>query len=602
MGTLTGVPHLQKPLCGVSSDMYLDFMVRKLQIRLVLGWLLLVGVVTIVGAPADAQAASPQEALSPGALCIAPGPHGFSDVPSGSYFDVAVGWLVASGITTGTAPGTFSPTQSVTRAQMAVFLWRAAGSPTPVGSNGFSDVVANSYYEGAVTWLVGEGITTGTAPGRFSPFQVVTRAQMAVFLWRAAGSPSSSGVSEFTDVGSAAYFSDAVAWLVGEGVTAGTGPGRFSPFRVVTRSQMAVFLWRNSCSSKFPAQELAAGANHTCALKVEGTVACWGANGAGQLGDGSSVTRSSPKPVLGLSAVRAVTAGRAFSCALKEDGDVSCWGDNYYGQLGDGTTTTRLTPTPVLGLSGVVALTAGRSHVCAVKQDSTVACWGDNRAGQLGEGTTSDRLTATRVIHLSGAIALAAGAAHSCALTQDGAVACWGDNNQGQLGDGSDINRLTPTPVQGLAQVTAIAAGDRHSCAVKQDGGEACWGYNGQGELGISATYVGFELLPTPVFGLADVTNISARRETSCAVLNDSTVACWGVNSNGQLGDGTTTERRIPTPVDGLSAAAAVMVGEYHSCALKHDGTVACWGYNYQGQLGDGTTTARLTATTVLGW
>lgn len=156
--------------------------------------------------------------------------------------------------------------------------------------------------------------------------------------------------------------------------------------------------------------------------------------------------------------------------------------------------------------------------MCAVKQDSTVACWGDDRAGQLGDGTTSDRLTATRVIHLSGAIALAAGAAHSCALTQDGAVACWGDNNQGQLGDGSDINRLTPTPVQGLAQVTAIAAGDRHSCAVKQDGGEACWGYNGQGELGISATYVGFELLPTPVFGLADVTNISARQNLVCGL------------------------------------------------------------------------------------
>jgi hypothetical protein len=206
--------------------------------RVVAGWLLLVGVLLVTGAPADAQvgpagvqggSARNIEGASGGAghPCVAPGPHGFSDVAEGAYYDVAVGWLVEAGITGGTSPGKFSPSQPVTRAQMAVFLWRAAGSPTPVGSHGFNDVPSGAYYENAVTWLVEAGITGGTGPGKFSPSQPVTRAQMGVFLWGAAGLPTPVGSHGFNDIPSGAYYENAVIWLVGSGITGGTAPGKF---------------------------------------------------------------------------------------------------------------------------------------------------------------------------------------------------------------------------------------------------------------------------------------------------------------------------------------------------------------------------------------
>ena len=218
--------------------------------RVVASWLLLVGVVVFSGQPAGAQPVPVGGEGDPvvGGACVSPAPHGFSDVPSGSYYDVAVGWLLEAEITSGTSLGKFSPAQSVTRAQMAVFLWRAAGSPAPGGSNGFSDVGVGTYYEQAVIWLVGEGITAGTSAGKYSPASPVTRAQMAVFLWRAAGSPAPAGANGFSDVPTGSYYEQAVIWLVGEGITAGTSAGKYSPASPVTRAQMAVFLWRSACA------------------------------------------------------------------------------------------------------------------------------------------------------------------------------------------------------------------------------------------------------------------------------------------------------------------------------------------------------------------
>ena len=181
-----------------------------------------------------------------GTCASAPDP-GFSDVALDAYYYDSVAWLVQAGITGGTAPGKYSPNAKVTRAQMAVFLWTNAGQPTPTPPHSFSDVPTDSYYNDAVSWLVRTGVTSGTAPGKYSPNAKVTRAQMAVFLWQYNGRLGAVGYHGFSDVPPFSYYSAAVSWLVETGITGGTAPGKYSPNAKVTRAQMAVFLKNNTC-------------------------------------------------------------------------------------------------------------------------------------------------------------------------------------------------------------------------------------------------------------------------------------------------------------------------------------------------------------------
>jgi alpha-tubulin suppressor-like RCC1 family protein len=342
-----------------------------------------------------------------------------------------------------------------------------------------------------------------------------------------------------------------------------------------------------------------AGTAHTCAIKGDSTVACWGFNAYGQLGDGSTTQSLIPITVSGLSGVAALSAGFYNSCALKTEGTVVCWGYNANGQLGDGSTTQRLSPTAVPSLSGVAALSTGANHTCALKTDGMVACWGSNFNGSLGDGSTTNRLSPTAVSGLSGVAALSAGFYHTCALKTDGTVACWGDNLDGQLGHGGTMQKLNPTAVPGLSGVVALSAGFYHTCALKTNGTVACWGSNAGGQLGDGSTTD--RLRPTAVPGLSGVATLSAGGGQTCALKIDETVACWGSNNNGQFGDGSITDRLNPTAVPRLSGVTALAAGAAHTCALKTDGTARCWGFNIYGQLGDGTTTNRSSNVEVLG-
>ncbi len=170
----------------------------------------------------------------------------FVDVPAGTFYHDAVLWAVEQGITNGTTATTFSPEASCVRAQIATFLWRAAGSPAPVGgSDSFTDIQAGSYYYNAVLWAVEQGITNGTTKTAFSPGAPCTRAQIVTFLWRAAGSPAPvSGSNPFNDVQAGSYYYNAVLWAVEQGITNGTTATTFNPGAPCTRAQIVTFLWR----------------------------------------------------------------------------------------------------------------------------------------------------------------------------------------------------------------------------------------------------------------------------------------------------------------------------------------------------------------------
>ena len=262
--------------------------------------------------------------------------------------------------------------------------------------------------------------------------------------------------------------------------------------------------------------------------------------------------RLTPVDVLGLgSGVASITAGSLHSCALTTAGGVKCWGANFFEQLGDNSNTQRLTPVDVSGLgSGMAAISAGELHTCALTTAGGIKCWGSNDYGELGDNSTAHRLTPVDVSGLgSGMAAISVSEQHTCALTTSGGVKCWGDNSRNQLGDNSSVPRFTPGDVAGLGSgVAAIAPGTFHTCAITTGGGVKCWGRNDLGALGNNSVMP--VLAPVDVSGLASgVAAITAGDYHSCALTTTGTVRCWGSNTNGQLGDNSTTLRLTPVAV-----------------------------------------------------
>ena len=335
---------------------------------------------------------------------------------------------------------------------------------------------------------------------------------------------------------------------------------------------------------------------HTCALASDGTVQCWGSNPKGQLGDGTTTSRSRPAPVSGLTHVIAVGVGSGHSCALRANGTVACWGLNSSGQLGDGTTTDRLAPVTVSGLRDIVHLGVGDFHACAVRATGAVQCWGAQSEGRLGNGSTALSFQAlpVNVPGVLDAVAVSPGQAHTCALRATGQVLCWGRNFEGEIGNGGTVSpQLSPVTVPGVSNAVAITAGFHGNCALRADGAVLCWGANSDGSGGTDPHVANPIVNATLVTGISGAVAIAMGTRHTCAVRGDGRVFCWGGNAIGQLGNGTITTGFEPHPtpaeVPGLSGVVAIGAGAAWTCARRADGTMFCWGRNVEGQLGNGT-------------
>lgn len=353
--------------------------------------------------------------------------------------------------------------------------------------------------------------------------------------------------------------------------------------------------------------DIVLGENHTCAKTSANSMSCWGYNSDGQLGDGTLTDSLVPISVSGMSTgVDGIAAGSFFSCALLSDGSIKCWGINSSGQIGNNFNSAFLAfPVDTMGLStNYSRLDAGSNYTCALGIDGAMKCWGNNTSGQIGDGTVTPKSTPTSVVGIGESVSRisASGTGHTCVVTVSGAAKCWGNNFNGQLGDGLTSSRSSPATVTGLSSgISDITGGTSHTCALTTSGGMKCWGSNSNGRLG-DGTLVQ-KTNAVDVTGLTTgVAAIEAWGSHTCALTTSGGVKCWGSNSNGQVGDGTTTQRPNAVDVIGLTSDIVDIAGGFsHTCALTTSGGVKCWGLNSSGQLGDGTTTQRTTAVDVVG-
>ena len=345
------------------------------------------------------------------------------------------------------------------------------------------------------------------------------------------------------------------------------------------------------------------GSRHTCAIITAGRVMCWGDNRAGQLGlSPSDRPVMAPTLVPGLAQVTSLALGAEHTCALQGD-QVLCWGANDYGQLGDATTTARHEPALIPALSGATALWSGTSHSCATLADDTVACWGYNGHGQIGLGGPPTRYqepsvydaTSPRVIPgAATCVELGMGSFSTYCATRDARGLAWGYNTGRGLGVGTgNAYEILPLPILNVSDLVQLVGGFRHTCGRHARGGVSCWGYNDHGQAGRPPQATSFS--PAAMPGLDSTSQLQSGNNHACALTSFWRVLCWGLNNNGQLGRGQTlANAHVPASVEQLSfSALSIHPSGNHTCALSRDGRLYCWGLNRDGQLGDGTTIDR---------
>lgn len=352
------------------------------------------------------------------------------------------------------------------------------------------------------------------------------------------------------------------------------------------------------------AASVAAGSGHSMAIGSDGKLYAWGNNSYGQLGDGSTIARTTPVVVSLPAGVTAtmVAAGSLHSLAIGSDGKLYAWGMNKFGQLGDGSTASRNTPVVVILPQGVVAtaVVAGTSRSMAIGSDGKLYVWGDAAYGQLGIGTTVVQASTPVLASLPTGVmpvAVAAGGYHSLAFCSDGKLYAWGLNANGQLGDNSVVQRNAPVVVglpTGVA-LNTLAAGFAHSLAYAADGTLYAWGDNSYGQLGTGQIKLRSKPVEVSMSAGVSTTMAAAGHEHNLAAGADGKVYAWGRGDSGQMGNGATTNRSTPVASSLPTGAAKLAVGYAHSLAIGTNGKLYAWGQGNVGALGNGTNTVSTT-------
>ena len=354
-------------------------------------------------------------------------------------------------------------------------------------------------------------------------------------------------------------------------------------------------------SSRLPVQvegitdvkDISAGNFHTCALHRDGAVSCWGSDA--RIGLDSEDSR-----IPGIAQGTAVRSGDRHTCVLHEDGTITCWGSNDFGQLGILGISVffedSAMPMTVTGITDALQITAGDKHTCALRREKTVSCWGAYGSylvaqfiEELLETPFAGSPTPSQINDITGAASVASGGDHFCALHEDGAISCWGPDDYNSFGYPASLQSDAARRIQDITDATAITAGKRHTCALHEGGAISCWGSNDFGMLGnedAAEEFTEYSPVPVKVENINDATAIAAGSLHTCALHEDGTVSCWGQNWYGQLGSGTLRNLVAPEKVAGITDATAIAAGGSHTCALQEGGVISCWGNNDQGQLG----------------
>ncbi|CAN5389465.1 hypothetical protein BH09GEM1_BH09GEM1_38900 [soil metagenome] len=337
-----------------------------------------------------------------------------------------------------------------------------------------------------------------------------------------------------------------------------------------------------------------------CRLNSSGAAYCWGGNAQGQVGDGTITNRNVPVPVAGGLTFTALGTGMqgSHNCALASGGSAYCWGANSAGQLGNGTQTNSNLPVAVVGGLVFKSLSAGVFSTCGITISNALYCWGWGSYSFRGDSTIYTIRTSPTAVNTGGRTfsSVSVGRTAICALDATGQAFCWGENYGGQLGNGSATSSLLPVAASTSLRFTSISLSVNHACGITTTNTVACWGFNANGAVGNGSTTN--QLSPLTVSGVAGAVEVRSGEAHSCA-RTDSGVFCWGSNWWGQVGDGGVASRATPQQVmSGVTPLAMPSFARGLSCATTAS-QLYCWGSSEAG-VGDGTGSGRLVPTAVV--